>query len=102
SAAADPEPDAVLVGLGAHPQDVLEVQLHRAVLGGDLVPPLVDARVGEAAEVVVAPPQGERRAGLESDADALRHVGQCPSAGWTISVSTPPVDRGGTNTTGEP
>jgi hypothetical protein len=44
-----------------------------------------------------------QRLAVEADADALLDVGQqWSSAGWTISVRTPPVEAGWTNATREP
>src|SRR4051812_40000013 len=96
--AGDPEPDAVLVGLGSQPQDVGEVQLHAAVLGRDLVPALAAEGVLELAELLVAHPECERRAGLEADADALRHVrvSFLPPAGRSRSARRPPTAGGRT------
>ena len=96
------EADAVLVALGAHPEHVGEVEPDGAVLGLDLVPALAAEGVVELGELLVGHPQGERRAGLEADADALRPWCQCPSDGWTISVSTPPDAAGCRKATREP
>src|SRR5512133_2105668 len=73
------EAHAVLVALGADPEHVGEVELHRAVIGLDLVPALAAESGVEGGELLVAHPQGERRAGLEADADALGHGVSVPS-----------------------
>src|SRR4051794_14838358 len=70
----DAEPHAGLRGPRPQPEDVREVQLHAAVLGGDLVPALPAEGVLELAELLVGHPQPEGRARLEADADALGHV----------------------------
>ena len=80
--------------LGAQPQRRARGSARtRAVLGGDVVPALAAERVVERGR---APRRSRRRAsgGLAWKPMLMRwrHVGQCPSAGWTISVSTPPVD----------
>src|SRR3954468_3190127 len=91
--AGDPEPDAVLVGLGSQPEDVGEVQLHAAVLGRDLVPALAAEGVLELAELLVGHAEPEGRARLEADADALGHVGfsVLPPAGRPRSARRPPT-----------
>src|SRR5262245_51219163 len=98
----DPEPDPVLLAGGTNPQHVGEVQAHRAVLGDDLVPAVAAKGVVELGQLVVGDPEVEGRARVKADADALGHGVQCASAGWTISVSTPPDDAGCRNATREP
>src|SRR3954463_9906808 len=82
----------MLVRLRAQPEDMLEVQLHVAVLGRDLVPALAAEGVLELAELLVADAEPEGRARLEADADALGHVGfsVLPPAGRSRSARRPP------------
>src|SRR3954463_3929382 len=95
--ARDAEPDAVLVGLGPHPEHVGEVQPDVAVLGRDLVPALAAESVLEVAELLVAHPQSEGRARLEADADALGHVtfSVLPPAGRSRSARRPRTSGAG-------
>ena len=70
---AQAEADAVLVGLGAQPEHVGEVQADGAVLAGDVVPALAAEGLVELGQLLVGDAQGKRRARLEADADALGH-----------------------------
>src|SRR5215207_1014353 len=89
--AAHPEAHPVLVLLHAHPEHVLEAQAQVAVLALEVVPALAAQRVPELGELVVADPEGQRGAGLEPDADALRHgrVSAPPRAGRSRSARRP-------------
>src|SRR5512132_892638 len=99
------EADAMLVGLDADVDDLFEVQAHAAVERLDVVPAAFAAleRGLEFVEVLLRDAQPEWRRGFEADDDpgCYGHV-QCPSAGWTSSVSTPPVAAGCMKATIEP
>src|SRR4051794_33051426 len=80
------ESDGVLVAVRADVDDDGEVDADRAVLGLDVVPAAGRQRLEQLVQLVRRDAQRER-ASEEPDRDLLH---QWPSAGWTISVSTPP------------
>jgi hypothetical protein len=100
--AAEAEAHAVLVLVDAQPEDVRQGELDGAVLAVHLVPAVAAEGAVEPAELLLGDAEGEGRGGLEADGDALGHVEPQWWAGWTISVSTPPVLRGCRNATREP
>src|SRR5665648_769345 len=100
--AAGSEADSVLVALGAQVHDLAEVEADRAVLDLEVVPAARRERFGETVERLGLDADGERLAALEADRGPFGGLGhQWPSAGWTISVRTPPVAAGCRKATSE-
>src|SRR5204862_3788694 len=93
----DAESDGVLLAVRAHVDDDREVDAHRAVLGLDVVPAAGRQRLEQRVELFRGDAQ-RQRATEDPDRDLL-HLWS--SAGWTISVSTPPELLGCTNATRE-
>ena len=88
------EADPVVAGVDPQEGDLAEVDGEDAVLGLDVVPAALLELLAEVLQLVVGEPDRDDLAALEADLDPLRVSHQCPPAGSTISVSTPPVERG--------
>src|SRR5262249_49809785 len=65
----------------------------------EVVPAALLELLAQVLEVVLDQSGLDHLASFEADLDALRLCHQCPPAGSTISVSTPPVERGGRKAT---
>ena len=80
--------------------DLADVDGEHAVLGLDVVPAALLDLLAQVLQLVVAEPHRDDLAALEADLHLLRVRHQCSSPlGSTISVSTPPVERGWMNAT---
>src|SRR6202012_5415498 len=74
--------------------DLAEVERDHAVLRVEVVPAALLELLAQVLEVIVGQAGGDHLAAFEADLDTLWLCHQCPFAGSTISVSTPPVERG--------
>ena len=74
--------------------DLAEVDGDRPLLGREVVPAALLELLAQVLEIALGEPGGDHLAAFESDLDSLCISHQCPPAGSTISVSTPPVERG--------
>src|SRR4051794_28216465 len=87
------EPDAVLRRVRRDVEHLRDVDQRRPVLGLEVVPAAVLERAAQPGERLLGEARRQRHGALEPDGHAagLGHRQWLPSAGWTISVSTPPV-----------
>src|ERR671918_1458722 len=84
----------------ADEDDLAQVDGHRALLGLDIEPTVgLVERLAELPQLRIVDPDFHHATTREADRDSLRRRHQC--AGSTISVSTPPVERGWTKATRE-
>src|SRR6266498_5126531 len=101
------EADRVWCPGGAQEDHLRQVQRHRAVLGGEVVPALAAVHgAAQAPQRLVGDPHRHHLAAAESDLDPLHLLGHrhpprqsCPAAGSTSSVSTPSPAFGCRNAT---
>ena len=99
-----PKPTRVLAGVDLHEDDLREVERDRAVLRLELVP-AVAALLERLAQPAELRPRATRAASAWPWKPMLMRCLTSAisesSAGWTISVRTPPVEAGWTNATRE-